>query len=105
MHCSQRRIPVPNIDDEKFEIYLKRFRPATPATLPIASAPASSHPGALTLMAAVAVLLVVAALALFLRPTGGVKDGADAIPVVETAPSPPLTVGSANILLTKAPSI
>ncbi|MGE5109912.1 MAG: hypothetical protein ACM3JB_03570 [Acidobacteriaceae bacterium] len=96
---------MPNIDDEKFEIYLKRFRPVTPATLPIASAPASSHPGALTLVAAVAVLLVVVALVLFLRPTGDVKDRADAVPVAETVPSPPLTIGSANTLLAKAPSI
>src|ERR1051326_5778234 len=32
--CYRRRIPVPDSDDERFETYLKQFRPLVPDALP-----------------------------------------------------------------------
>src|SRR6516225_9351710 len=33
--CQRRRTPVPTADDERFETYLKQFRPLVPDALPI----------------------------------------------------------------------
>jgi hypothetical protein len=99
---------VPTLDDERFEAYLKQFRPLVPEPLPMVE---PSHrarrmfaPGAWA-AAAVAVLVLVA-LTLHIRTNRA--------PVTETIgnvgnpehlqDSQPLTMRSANALMAKTPS-
>ncbi len=94
----------PTHDDEQFERYLKQFRPLAPETLPTEKykdrdrrawgllAPA---------WAAVAAVVIVALLILYPRPRySGPRD--EAVP--HAAATQPLTLQSANALLTQAPS-
>lgn len=98
---------MPNLDDEQFERYLKRFRPLTAEALPLRHRSSPLQAWRLPLAASITVLLILAASALLFRPSHlaenertthsiSGKDGGQ--------PVPPLTVGSANSLLTRAPS-
>jgi hypothetical protein len=102
---------VPNLDDDRFEIYLKKFRPLAPVPLPLdISAEAArkrSRRAAIVLWAlatAVAAILAV----IMLR---GHADRAAPAEVVAKAPigeqppiSQPLTLGAANRLLANSSS-
>jgi hypothetical protein len=92
---------VPAPDDERFESYLKQFRPVTPPPLQ-AEMPTRSRRNRLLAAAslAAALVLIVAAFSLRVRPhrTSG---AATAEPLQRPEP---LTLGSANALLANAPS-
>lgn len=96
---------MPNLDDEKFENYLKGFRPLTPEVLPVPRGRSSPRLGVRICSVAVGVLLVLAGVVL-LRPTAAVKDAVTRLKTrSEVTTPPPLTVRSANALLTEAPSL
>jgi hypothetical protein len=112
---------VPNLDDERFEIYLKTFRPVPPAPLSL-PATAESHPRrtprSITLLwekvswgkvlSALGAAAVVVAALFLLRLPGRQSD----IPVrtsspsaaAHVAPSQALTLRAANQLLASSPS-
>jgi hypothetical protein len=104
--CYRRRIPVPDLDNERFETYLKQFRPLTPDALPVSEIRAvpRSHLN-LTIWAVAGVVVMVILGVSSLRvlnhlATGDSKQSAVKLP----APTPPLTVRGANALLAAAPS-
>jgi len=99
---------VPTLDDERFEAYLKQFRPCVPEPLPAVE---PSHRARRTLVlgawaAAAVAILVLGALTLHIRTNRAL--------VTETIGnvgnpehlqnSQPLTTRSANALMAKAPS-
>jgi len=99
---------VKNSDDERFEGYLREFRPLEPERLPVkhgTSRRVVIHFAAWT--AAAALLLVTAALTLRLtpgpaRPSRTAEWNADDAPF--TNPQP-LTIAEANALLARSPSV
>jgi hypothetical protein len=97
---------VPNLDDERFEIYLKRFRPAMPDPLLVGeSRPAPRRPFVFATWAVGAVAIVilgVASLRIFNHPIA--VDSSRSGSVQGLGSTPPLTMRDANALLRKAPS-
>jgi hypothetical protein len=97
---------VPNPDDERFEIYLKQFRPLLPDRLPGNEInPASDRHFGLTIwvlggVMAIVFLGVVSLRILNHRATLNSNQSA----VKLLPPTPPLTVRSANALLAASPS-
>jgi hypothetical protein len=94
---------VPNLDDERFEIYLKRFRPAKPDTLLVnESRPVPRRHLVLAICAVGMVILGVASLRILNHRI--VVDSNRPGSVEWLRPTPPLTMHDANALLAKAPS-
>jgi len=99
---------MPQNDHEKFEHFLKQFRPRAPRRLPIEKQERSAR--ALAFWALLASAAVMLAVAVFLsggrrgpkRLTGGVAKFSTVKPLTS---SQPLTLGRANALLVQAPSI
>lgn len=98
---------MPSPDDERFESYLRQFRPVAPPAL---QAEMKVRPRRNWLLAvaslAAAVVLIVVAFSLRTRPhrnsaTGGTIGSATTEPLERHEP---LTLGSANALLVAAPS-
>jgi hypothetical protein len=105
--CVGRRTPVPVPDDERFEQYLKQFRPLAPEPLPAVEWSRGTRRwlvcGAL---AAAAAVVVAAVLVLYPRPQSDHSPGeSESVARVEQPPKfQPLTIGSANAFLASAPS-
>jgi hypothetical protein len=98
-------VPVP--DDERFEAYLKQFRPLVPDPLPRGE-PGRPSRHSLVLrawLAAVAILLI-AAIGLRIRSNrvAAPETGSDAAIAERSIPPLRLTMRSANALLATAPS-
>src|SRR6266436_3183 len=100
--CSRRRITVPTFDDERFEAYLKQFRPCVPEPLP-AVEPRHRARRVFILGAwatAAVAILVLGALTPHIH-TNRIR-GAETPEHLQD--SQPLTMRSANALMAKAPS-
>jgi hypothetical protein len=95
-------------DDEKFERYMKQFRPLAAEPLPVArpKRPIMRWFVPLAIAAAGAVIMGVAVLGLHSRPKPTHATGAvDSFARIElVANAEPLTIRSANALLASAPS-
>lgn len=99
-------MPIP--DDDRFEQYLKQFRPLVPGPLP-ATIQSRRQRRWLTFGAwaiAAALLVMAAFLVMHPRHKPGSSPGAETLAQIERAPeSQPLTLGRAHELLTSAPSL
>lgn len=98
---------MPGSDDERFEQYLKGFRPISPLPLPIQrSGWTSRRAVVMAALAAAAAVLVVAAVMLRSRPEPNQSSQGESRPaaVEQLANSQPLTIRSANAMLAQAPS-
>jgi hypothetical protein len=98
---------MPTPDDERFEHYLKQFRPLAPEVLH-AKKPGSARLR-LSVFAASAVAVVIVLIAAVLmirhRPTATHSaEGAGSLGVGQLGNLQPLTIGSVNALLARAPS-
>jgi hypothetical protein len=100
-------VPIP--DDERFERYLKQFRPLPPESLQSEKHErATRRPFVFAAWAvAAAAVLVAAVLTMHPRPKPTRSpDGTESLAGVEQLINPqPLTIGSANALLAHAPSL
>jgi hypothetical protein len=97
---------VPTLDDERFEAYLKQFRPLVPEPLRVVG-PSLRARRAVALGAAAAVaILVLGALTLHIRTNRArIAETAENVGNPERLQnSQPLTMRSANALMAKAPS-
>lgn len=98
-------MPEPN-EDERFEKYLKKFRPLMPDGLPvdeISRAPRRRFVLAIWVVGAVAVVVLVLVMLRNLNHQfGGESDRSAAVNL--PAPTTPLTMRDANALLATAPS-
>jgi hypothetical protein len=98
---------MPNLDDERFEIYLKRFRPLALAALPTHSVAKLRR--RITIVAsllATAAVLIPAVVMLHTRGNGVSPVSGRTNPSLAVRPAPwqPLTLGGANQLLVRSPS-
>ncbi|HLZ42479.1 MAG TPA: hypothetical protein VKQ11_16035 [Candidatus Sulfotelmatobacter sp.] len=97
---------MPNLDDEQFETYLKRFRPALPDALPVLETrpvPRRHFAFAISAVGAVAIAIV---LLVSIRTIShrNVVDSDRPNSVQPLRATPPLTMRAADALLAKAPS-
>jgi hypothetical protein len=104
-------VPIPDFDnerDDRFEAYLRQFRPLAVEPLLIETPRrATRHSLTLAVGAAAAVILIASVLALHPR-TGRTHSSVGPGNLAggeRPADSQPLTIGSANALLTHAPSV
>lgn len=96
---------VPRNDDERFESFLRQFRPRAPRPLRIEEPPARREYAFGLLTATAAVALVAGILVISSRPTRtSPSDGVQTVGSVRPGPEP-LTLGRANALLLGSPSI
>lgn len=97
-------MPIP--DDERFESYLKQFRPAGALPLPIGKSARRPRFVLLARLAAAAVVLVLLGFSLRLRPLRQNSDqrGTAIASTEHLENSTPLTLAVANALLSTAPS-
>jgi negative regulator of sigma E activity len=98
---------VPSPDDERFEQYLKGFRPIAPPSLPLKGSGWTSRPAVVVATLAVAAaVLIVAALMLRSLPEPNQSSQREQGPVAveQLTTSQPLTIQSANAMLAQAPS-
>jgi uracil-DNA glycosylase len=96
---------VPTLDDERFETYLKRFRPMVPDGLPIKKRKRESWRFWLQIAVAGATVIVIlgsAALRITMNRVGHKPGNPRPVAVIEM--TRPLRIGDANALLTTAPS-
>lgn len=97
---------MPSFDDERFEEYLKGFRPVAPLSLPLnGSGWRSRRATVIATLAVAAAILVVAAV--MLRSRRGLIESEKAggfAAVEQLANAQPLTIHSANAMLAQAPS-
>jgi len=99
---------VPTLDDDRFEAYLKQFRPCVPEPLPAVEPPQRARRmfilGAWA--AAAVVVLVVGALTLHIHTNRArvAENIGNARTAEYLQDSQPLTMRSANALVAKAPS-
>lgn len=96
---------MPSFDDERFERYLKGFRPVAPLSLRIKGSGWRSGRARVTTLAVAAAILVVSAV--MLRSRRGLiepKRVGGFAAVEQLANAQPLTIRSANALLAQAPS-
>ena len=98
---------MPNLDDERFEAYLKQFQPLVPEPLPLK---ASAHRArrAIVLwavgMATVAVLIGTVALHIHTERARIMETAGSVGTPVRLVSAQPLTTRSANAMMAKAPS-
>jgi len=102
---------MPAQDDERFETYLKQFRPIVPDALPLtAHSQVSRRPAVVRLwIAGVAALVIIGVVAFHIASSDGthhhhVLQHRNAISVHVVLPERPLTIRDVNALLTAAPS-
>jgi len=95
---------VPNLDDERFENYLKQFRPLVPDGLPVEIRHAPRRHLALAIWAvgATAVIIGVASLLMVNHRIAHQSNHSASVNLPTRTPS--LTMREANDLLVKAPS-
>ena len=92
---------MPILDDEKFEQYLKEFRPLAPESLQIAKQPTRVRRRFTYLAwAAACAAIFLLAFLIWNRPKPAPPASGTRL-----APSQPLTTGRANALLARAPSL
>jgi hypothetical protein len=99
----------PDLDreDERFESYLRQFRPLAPDALPAGTIgrapqrwlPLAAWAAAAAFVGGVVILLILA------RPLGEVRIADQIAAVDKSLPVQPLTIGSANALLVQSPSV
>jgi hypothetical protein len=98
-------VPSPDLDDERedrFEVYLKQFRPLAPEPLPVERIRRVTRRSfALAVLVAVAAVILIASV-LASRPRTGPENFAAGGGLTDQQP---LTIGSANHLLAHAPSV
>jgi len=95
---------VPNPDDERFEIYLKQFRPAMPDALPVSGIrPVPRRHLVLAIWAVGVVAMVILGVAGLRILNHRIAVDSNRSGSVEWV-GPPLTMHDANALLAKAPS-
>ncbi|HSB74759.1 MAG TPA: hypothetical protein VLC12_03865 [Terriglobales bacterium] len=98
-------MPIP--EEERFESYLKEFRPVAPPRLPV-EPPALPwrHWVLFAAPAAAAILLLAVAFSLHTRPDGSAKAiPGGQVPAERLQVGAPLTLGSANSRLASGPSV
>jgi len=96
---------VPNIDDERFEKYLKQFRPLPPGGLPAEIRPALRRNLALAIWAVGAMAIVIIGVGSIWIANHRVTDQSNHSASVKlAAPTPSLTMRHADDLLATAPS-
>lgn len=99
-------MPIP--DDEKLEEYLKKFQPLAAEPLPATERLSTTRRWSVLGAWAAAAAIVVVAAVLILHPRPQPRqslDGIQRVTRVEPLPKPqPLTLGTANMLLARAPS-
>lgn len=102
---------MPTQDDERFENYLKQFRPIVPDALPLtAHSQVSRRPAVVRLwIAGIAALAIIGVVAFHITSNGGAHhhhafQHSNAVSVHVVLPEQPLTVRDVNALLTAAPS-
>jgi hypothetical protein len=99
---------VPTPDDERFEAYLKQFRPLAPDPLPTEErGRASRRWSALRAwIAATAAILILGAISMHIRPNrvAAPNTATNVASAEQLVPLQPLTMRSANALLATAPS-
>ncbi len=99
---------MPDLDDDQFEKYLKKFRPLVPESLPAGELRPARHRARPLLLTAAAVgmaaivILGVARLRVISRP--GSTEPEHSAWVERRGPAHPLTLRDANALLATAPS-
>jgi hypothetical protein len=96
---------VPDLDDEQFEEYLKRFRPLVPDPLPVRKLGPAPRPLILAAAAlgTVAIIVLGVASLRILKQHGSVAPDHSAS-VENLVPARPLTLRDANVLLETSPS-
>lgn len=96
---------MPDLDNERFEKYLKQFRPLVADDLPVEIRPSPRrHPAlAVWAMGAVAMVIFVVTGLRILNHRDPHKAN-DSVSIQLHAPTPPLTIRHANNLLATAPS-
>jgi hypothetical protein len=99
---------VPNLDEDRFEIYLKEFRPLAPAPLPLDVPAKRTHSRSAVLagLLATAAAVTLAIVMLHHRGSQGPSVNRNSNSSVADLPaiSQPLTLGTANQLLVNSPS-
>jgi hypothetical protein len=98
---------VPTPDDERFEVYLKQFRPLFPDPMPTEGRGQALRRSFVlrAWIAAVAAILIVGAISLHIRSNRvAAPNTASEAPSHKLVPLQPLTMRSANALLATAPS-
>jgi hypothetical protein len=100
---------VPTPEDERFERYLKQFRPLAPETLQIEKHERATRlPFVFAKWTTVAAAMLIAAVLTNqsrLKPTHSPSGTGSPATVELLTSSQPLTIGSANALLARAPSV
>ncbi len=93
-------------DDEKFEMYLKSFDPIAPEPIPALKVGHTSRPlGLGGYVVAFAIVILLAVLTFHIRDTRFVQNGVSEVASEERHRQlEPLTMRSANVWLTTAPS-
>jgi hypothetical protein len=96
---------VPDLDNERFEEYLKHFRPLVPDDLPVEIRPAPRRHLAFAIWAMAAVAMVIFGVTSLPILNHRVPDQSKhAVSVKSPAPMPSLTMRHANNLLATGPS-
>lgn len=96
---------MPDLDNERFEKYLKQFRPLVPDDLPVEIRPAPRRHLALAIWAMGAVAMVIFGVTSLRILNHRVPDqSSHSVSVKLPAPTPSLTMRHANNLLATAPS-
>ncbi len=100
---------MPSLDEDRFEIYLKEFRPLAPAPLPLdaPAKPTHSRSAVLAALLATAAAVTLAIVVLHHHPGSQVppvSSNSNSSVVDLPAISQPLTLGTANQLLVNSPS-
>ena len=103
---------MPTPEDERFERYLKQFRPLAPETLQIEKHERATRLPSVfakwTAVAAAAAAMLIAAVLTNqsrLKPTHSLSGTGSPATVERLTSLQPLTIGSANALLARAPSV
>jgi hypothetical protein len=91
---------VPILDDDQFERYLKEFRPLAPESLQIEKQPRARRPYVVMAWAAACAASLLLAFVLWHHPKPPQPPSA-----TQVAASQSLTIGRANALLVRAPSL